>query len=72
MSQSVVMDIIGKAIDDEKFRKQLFKHPAKALEGYDLTDAERASLSDLSEDNFDGFAGGLGDRTTKGAIPGTG
>jgi len=72
MSQAVVMEIIGKAIEDEKFRKKLFKKPEKALEGYDLTDEEHASLSNLNEDNFDGFAGGLGDRNTKGAIPGTG
>ena len=68
MSQAVVMEIIGKAIDDKNFRKKLFKHPAKALDGYDLTDEERESLSNLNEDNFDGFAGGLGDRTTKGWI----
>ena len=72
MSQAVVMEIIGKAIDDKKFRQKLFKHPTKALDGYDLTDEERASLSNLDEDNFDDFAGGLGDRTTKGMIPGTG
>ena len=72
MSQAVVMEIIGKAIDDKNFRKKLFKHPDKALKGYDLTDEERASLSDLDENNFDDFAGGLGDRTTKGMIPGTG
>ena len=72
MSQAVVMEIIGKAIDDKKFRKELFKHPAKALQGYDLTDEEQSSLSNLNEDNFDDFAGGLGDRTTKGWIPGGG
>ena len=73
MSQAVVMEIIGKAIDDKKFRKELFKHPDKALKSYDLTDEERASLSNLNEDNFNDFAGGLGDRTTKGWIaPGGG
>ena len=72
MSQEVVMKIIGKAIEDEKFREELFKHATKALKGYDLTDEERESLSNLNEDNFDGFAGGLGDRTTKGVMPGTG
>ena len=72
MSQAVVMEIIGKAIDDKKFRKKLFKHPAKALKGYDLTDEERESLSNLNEDNFDDFTGDLGDRTTKGVSPGIG
>ncbi len=68
MSQAVVMEIIGKAIDDKNFRKKLFEHPAKSLNGYDLTDEERVSLSNLNEDNFDDFTGGLGDRTTKGSI----
>jgi hypothetical protein len=66
MSEAVVKEIIQKALDDKKFRKQLFKHPEKALAGYDLTDAERKMLEGLDEDNFDQFAGGLGDRTTKG------
>ena len=73
MSQAVVMEIIGKAIEDKKFREELFEHPAQALKGYDLTDEEQFSLTNLNEDNFDDFAGGLGDRTTKGWIqPGGG
>lgn len=66
MSEAVVKEIIEKAIEDKKFRKQLFKHPEKALEGYDLTEKERKLLAGLDEDNFDDFAGGLGGRTTKG------
>lgn len=68
MSEAVVMEIIGKAIEDENFRKKLFKNPEKELASYDLTDKERASFSDLNENNFSDFAGGLGDRTTKGWI----
>ncbi len=66
MSEAVVKEIITKAIEDEKFRNQLFSDPKKALAGYKLTAAERKMLEDLNEDNFDQFAGGLGDRTTKG------
>ena len=44
----------------------------KALEGYAISDEERSLLENLDEENFDQFAGGLGDRTTKGFIPGTG
>jgi len=72
MSQAVVMEIIGKAIDDENFRKELFETSAQALKGYELTDKEYASLSNLNENNFGDFAGGLGDRTTKGWIPPSG
>jgi hypothetical protein len=66
MSESVVKEIIEKAIEDEKFRRQLFNDPKKALAGYDLTMVERKMLEGLTEDNFNEFAGGLGDRTTKG------
>ncbi len=66
MSEAVVKEIIEKAIADEKFRKKLFKRPKKTLAGYDLTEKERKLLEGLDEDNFDDFAGGLGDRTTKG------
>ncbi|MEJ2748344.1 MAG: Os1348 family NHLP clan protein [Anaerolineae bacterium] len=67
MSEAVVKKIIEKAVEDEKFRHHLFNNPGNALAGYKLTDAERKMLEGLSEDNFDDFAGGLGDRTTKGA-----
>ena len=66
MSESVVEEIIEKAIEDKKFRHQLFNDPKKALAGYELTMVERKMLEGLSEQNFDEFAGGLGDRTTKG------
>ena len=67
MSQETVKEIIERAGQDKKFRQQLFSDPKTALDGYDLTDEERDMLSDLDKDNFDDFAGGLGDRTTKGA-----
>ena len=70
MSEAVVMEIIEKAIDDKNFRKKLFKHPTKTLEGYDLTKEEEATLSNLNEDTFDDYANDLGDRTTKGWVPG--
>lgn len=66
MSETVVKEIIAKAIADEKFRKELFKHPDKALEGYDLTADEIKTLKGLDENNLASFGGDLGDRTTKG------
>jgi len=71
MSDEVVKQIIERAIDDEAFRHQLFSDPDAALQGYDLSAEDRALLRGLDADNFDGFAGTLGDRTTKGRwIPG--
>ncbi|HEX6387167.1 MAG TPA: Franean1_4349 family RiPP [Anaerolineae bacterium] len=73
MSEAAVKQVIDRAVGDAKFRQMLFRDPDSALQGYDLTDEERNLLSDVDEDNFDEFAGGLGDRTTKGKwIPGAG
>ncbi len=69
----IVKEIIERAVKDESFRKLLFTNPTEALKGYTLTDEDRELLSNLDEDNFDQFAGGLGDRTTKGTwVPGVG
>ncbi|RMD47754.1 MAG: hypothetical protein D6835_07050 [Candidatus Thermofonsia bacterium] len=68
MSDQTVKEIIERAINDKAFRQLLFKNPDEALKDYDLTDEERQILEGLDEDNFDDFAGGLGDRSTKGAI----
>ena len=67
MSEAAVKQVIDRAVGDVKFRNQLFRDPGSALQGYDLTDEERNLLNDLDEDNFDEFAGGLGDRSTKGS-----
>lgn len=64
--------IVQRAVTDKSFRILLLKDLDKALEGYAVTDEERTLLENLDEENFDEFAGGLGDRTTKGFIPGTG
>jgi len=73
VSEAAVKQVIDRAVGDAKFRSQLFRDPDSALQEYDLTDEERNLLSDLDEDNFDEFAGGLGDRGTKGVwTPGPG
>ncbi|GJM40145.1 MAG: hypothetical protein DHS20C20_04270 [Ardenticatenaceae bacterium] len=65
--------VVERAVNDKKFRSLLISDLNKALEGYQVSDEERQLLADLNEDNFDEFAGGLGDRTTKGSwYPGTG
>lgn len=72
MSDTVLKEIIDRAVKDEKFRDLLINNPDKALAGYKLSDEDRKILEGLTEETFDEFAGGLGDRTTKGAWPGTG
>ncbi|MCB8985484.1 MAG: hypothetical protein H6659_16770 [Ardenticatenaceae bacterium] len=67
MSEAVVKEIIERAIKDEAFRKLLFSNPDEALQSYNLTEEDRKVLENLNEDNFDEFAGGLGDRSTKGS-----
>ncbi len=66
MSDTVLKEIIDRAIKDEEFRNLLFTDLDKALEGYQISDEDRKILEGLDADNFDEFAGGLGDRTTKG------
>lgn len=72
MSDKAVSEVIERATNDAAFRQQLFTNPIETLKSFDLTDEERDLLSGLNEDTFDEFAGGLGDRQTKGFAPGTG
>lgn len=67
MSQQVVLEIIEKAVNDETFRNLLILAPEVALADYDLTDEERAMLSDLDEQKLEEYAGELGARQTKGS-----
>ncbi|MFQ5401406.1 MAG: Os1348 family NHLP clan protein [Anaerolineae bacterium] len=71
MSEQAVKEVIQRAVTDETFRALLFSDPAKALEGYDLTNEERATLEDLDEEKLT-KGGKLGDRSTKGWVPGAG
>lgn len=56
-------EIIRKAIDDLEFRSSLLSNPESALKGYDLTDEERETLSNLEEGFFD--AEGLEERISR-------
>jgi hypothetical protein len=68
----VIRQIVDRAIQDQAFRQLLYTNLDQALEAYSVTVEERTLLESLSEDTFDDFAGGLGDRSTKGFLPGTG
>lgn len=58
--------VVSKAVNDQSFRQLLLSDPDKALQGYAVTDEERAMLSGLTAETFDSFAGELGDRQTQG------
>lgn len=72
MSQQVVEIIIGKAVTDAAFRKQLFEDADSALKGYDLTSEEIAALKAIEKEAIEKFAGELDERISKsaGAFPG--
>jgi hypothetical protein len=57
--------IIGRALAEPEFRERLIRDPGIVLAGHDLTEGERAALSDLSEDAFDALAAGLEGRVSK-------
>lgn len=60
-------EIIERAVKDEAFRGLLLKDPLTATQGYQVTDEERDLLQNIDEGQLTTFAGGLGDRTTKGS-----
>ncbi len=53
MSEEVVQIVIGRAVTDPDFRELLFDNPDKALQGYDLTEAEVKSLRQIEREKFD-------------------
>lgn len=65
--------LIERAVKDKDFRNLILKDPEKAAEGYAITADELELLKNIDEEQIDTFAGGLGDRTTKGSWnPGAG
>ncbi len=68
MSKENVQAIIGRAILEPKFRTFLFTEPAKALEGYELTTEEAASLKNLDREKFDLAANEVEERISKSGL----
>lgn len=64
--------VVDRAAKDATYRQLLLSNPDAALKEYAVTDEEREMLAHLTDTTFDDFAGSLGDRTTKGFLPGTG
>jgi len=65
MSKEAVESVIGKAILDSEFRKALAADPAKALESFDLTDTEKASLKSIDDEAMNALANVLDTRVSK-------
>jgi hypothetical protein len=65
MSADNVKKIIGRAVTDAAFRELLFNKPDEALAGYDLTEAEIASLKNLTREQFDATASKLEERVSR-------
>lgn len=65
MSQEVVAKIIGRAASEPEFMQMLFNDPGAALAGYDLSDAELATLRGLTSENFESMSGQLDERVSK-------
>ena len=62
MSAEAVRQIITRAVEEPQFRGELLRAPSQASAGYDLTDAERWALGNLTPENFAAVASGLADR----------
>ena len=68
MSQEAVQAIIGKAVLDSEFRQALFADPESALEGYDLSEQEVATLKGIDSETMESLAGTLDERISKAVI----
>ena len=68
MSAETVTKIIGRAVNEPEYRELLFSDPAKALEGYELTEEESAGLKGLSREGFDAVANELGERVSRAGL----
>lgn len=69
MSAEAVRQVITRAVSEREFRERLLRHPAAALAGYALSDAERLALHNLTPQNFDSVAAGLAERDAPGSAP---
>ena len=67
MSIQNVEAILARATNEPEFCQLLFKQPVAALAGYELTDAEIASLSSLIHEGFDPHSARLDTRLSQSA-----
>jgi hypothetical protein len=60
-----LQEIIGRAVTEPEYRELLLSEADRALEGYELSKEEAASLKRLRPDTFDAVAGELGERISR-------
>ena len=71
MSIESVQTILGRAVTEPEYRDLLFSDPQAALEGYELSEEEKAALEGLEREKFDAVASELEERISR-ASPGIG
>jgi hypothetical protein len=65
MSKEAVEAVIGKSVIDAEFRKLLLSDPQKALEGFELTDTEKAGLKSIGSETLEAMGNSLDTRSSK-------
>ena len=70
MAAETVKQIIARAVAEPAFRELLLSDPAKALEGYELTEEERAALGRLTPKEFDALGSDLEERVSRAGFKG--
>lgn len=65
MSLESLQTIIGRAVMEPEYRDLLFSDPEAALEGYELSEEEKAALKGLELETFDEVASELEERISK-------
>lgn len=65
MAKEDLTTIISRALTDKDYRARLLTDLESALSGYDLDEAEKKMLSNLSADAFDELTMDLEDRQSK-------
>ena len=65
MSAENLGKVVARAVEDPKFRELLFSEPDKALQEFELTPEETATLKSLAPEQFDSAASELDKRISK-------
>ena len=65
---SSINEVVSKIVADEEFGKQFFNDPSKAIEGFDLSEAEKAQLVNVDVQELVNLSNELEDRLSKSFI----
>jgi len=58
MSSDNIKAVILRALDDKEYLQKLLENPNEALDGFELSEEERATLSNLTLAEFEDMTGG--------------